>query len=75
MAGAQPTATERRRNLWAQLIRGVHEVDPLLCHERGGTIRVLAFVLEPGAIRKIVAHRERTGATFTVTVRARENRR
>jgi hypothetical protein len=60
---AEPTAAEhrRRRKLWAQLIRRVYEVDPLLCRECGGKMRILAFVLEVGAIRKILAHRERAG--------------
>jgi predicted permease len=33
----------------ARLIRRVYEVDPLLCQECGGTMRILAFILEPGA--------------------------
>ncbi|HVS01211.1 MAG TPA: transposase zinc-binding domain-containing protein, partial [Thermoanaerobaculia bacterium] len=48
-ADREPTAGERRRlrHLWAQLIRRVYEVDPLLCRECGATMRILAFVLEP----------------------------
>ena len=55
---AEPDASERRRlrRLWARLIRRVYEVDPLLCQGCGGTIRILAFILEPGAIIKILAH-------------------
>jgi len=35
-------AAERRRlrRLWARLIRRVYEVDPLLCHECGGSMRI-----------------------------------
>jgi len=32
------------------------EVDPLICSECGSEMRILAFVLEPVAIRKILAH-------------------
>jgi len=46
----------RRRRLWAQLLRRVYEVDPLTCRECGGPTRILAFIQEPAAIRKILAH-------------------
>lgn len=50
--------TERRqaRRAWAHLIRRVYEVDPLICRECGGEMRILAFLLEPVAIRKIHTH-------------------
>lgn len=51
----------RRRRLWAQLLRRVYEVDPLTCRECGGPMRILAFIQEPAAIRKILAHLERQG--------------
>ena len=59
---AEPTDRERRRlrKLWAQLIRRVYEVDPLQCRECGAAMRVLAFVLDPTAVRKILAHLEAT---------------
>jgi hypothetical protein len=60
---AEPDAAERRRlrRLWARLIRRVYEVDPLLCHECGGSMRILAFILEPGAVRKMLAHLDAKG--------------
>ena len=51
----------RRRRLWAQLLRRVYEVDPLTCRRCGAPMRLVAFIQEPAAIRKILAHLERHG--------------
>jgi hypothetical protein len=37
----------------------VFEVDPLRCPCGGGTMRVIAFILNPAVIRKILQHRPR----------------
>jgi hypothetical protein len=50
-----PAQRERRRE-WAKLIARVFEVDPLRCR---GTMRVVAFILDPAVIRKILQHRPR----------------
>ena len=55
-----PAQRERRRE-WAKLIAKVFEVDPLRCPS-GGTMRVVAFTLDPAAIRKILQHRPRLEA-------------
>ncbi|MBF8249203.1 MAG: ABC-type multidrug transport system, ATPase and permease component [Bacteroidetes bacterium] len=52
-----PSQRERRRQ-WARLIARVFEVDPLRC-PCGGTMRVIAFILNPAVIRKILQHRPR----------------
>ena len=52
-----PSQRERRRE-WAKLIAKVFEVDPLRCR-CGGTMRVVAFILDPAVIRKILAPRPR----------------
>ncbi len=49
---------ERRRQR-ARLIAKVFEVDPLHC-ACGGTMRVVAFILDSEVIRKILQHRPRT---------------
>ena len=50
-----PSQRERRRQ-WARLIARVFEADPL--HRPcGGTMRVIAFILNPAVIRKILQHR------------------
>lgn len=38
------------------LIRRVYEIDPLICRECGGEMRILAFILQPVAIAKILDH-------------------
>ena len=45
----------RLRRQWAQLIRRIYEADPLLC-SCGETMRVVSFVLDSSAIRKILHH-------------------
>ena len=58
-----PEATEpgaaghrRLRRSWAQLIRRIYEVDPLTCAECGSEMRILAFLLAPAVVRKILDH-------------------
>jgi hypothetical protein len=46
---------KRRRISWAQLIRKVFEVDPMLCAFCGAKLQVFSFTLELGAIRKFLA--------------------
>ena len=41
---------------WAKLLAGVGEEFPLLCPACGGDIRLIAFITEPGPIRKILTH-------------------
>ena len=54
----EPTAVERKRSRrsWAQLIRRIYEVDPLVCRQCGADMRILAFILDPPVIRKILHH-------------------
>jgi hypothetical protein len=52
-----PSQRERRRE-WAKLTAQVFEVDPLRCR-CGGTMRIVAFILHPAVIRKILQHRPR----------------
>jgi hypothetical protein len=47
-------AALRRR--WAELIRRVYEVDPLLCPHCGGEMRVISFITQPALIDRIVDH-------------------
>ncbi len=41
---------------WAEMIRKVYEVDPLLCPSCGGQMRVISFIEEPKVIDKIICH-------------------
>ncbi len=45
---------KRRRISWAQLIRKVFEVDPMLCSFCGARLELLSFTLELGAIRRFL---------------------
>ncbi len=47
-------AALRRR--WANLIRRVYEVDPLVCPRCGSQMRVVSFITEPRVVRRIVDH-------------------
>ena len=47
-------AALRRR--WAELIRRVYEVDPLVCPRCGGEARVVGFITQPVVIKRILAH-------------------
>ena len=47
-------ASLRRR--WANLIRRVYEVDPLVCPRCGSQMRVVSFITEPRVLRRIVDH-------------------
>jgi hypothetical protein len=47
-------AALRRR--WADLIRRVYEVDPLVCPRCGAEMRIIGFITEPRVIRRILDH-------------------
>jgi len=44
------------RRSWARLIRKVYEVDPLLCAQCGGTMKVIAVIERPAVVRQILDH-------------------
>ena len=59
-----PSETERRsRASWARLLRKVFEVDPLLCHRCGSTMRIVAFLTDPRVIDQILTHLARRPAS------------
>ena len=41
---------------WAEMIRKVYEVDPLLCPSRGGKMSIISFIEDHKVIDKIIAH-------------------
>jgi len=53
-----PKPSQGRRER-ARLVAKIFEVDPLRC-TCGATMRVVAFILDPAVIRKILQHRPRT---------------
>ncbi|MEA2005939.1 MAG: transposase [Acidobacteriota bacterium] len=41
---------------WAEMIRKVYEIDPLICPKCGGTMRIVSFIEDHKVIDKIIAH-------------------
>ena len=41
---------------WAEMIRKVYEVDPMLCPQCGGTMKVIAFLSDFSAVDRIIKH-------------------
>ncbi len=41
---------------WAAMIRKVYEVDPMLCPKCGGTMKVVAFLMEYVVVDRIIEH-------------------
>jgi hypothetical protein len=50
------------RRSWAQLIKRIYEVDPLLCPSCGSEMRVIAFITEHEVVDAILRHLAKTGA-------------
>lgn len=53
-----PISLSRKRfkKNWARLIRKIYNIDPLKCSNCGGKMRIIAFIEEETAIRKILTH-------------------
>jgi ribosomal protein S27E len=41
---------------WAQMIKKVYEIDPMICRECGGQMRVISFITEYSVVDKIINH-------------------
>jgi hypothetical protein len=41
---------------WAELIKKVFEVDPLICPKCGGRMTIISFIEDHKVINKIIAH-------------------
>ncbi|MBD3873234.1 MAG: hypothetical protein IFK91_10015 [Acidobacteria bacterium] len=41
---------------WAEMIKRAYEVDPLVCARCGGEMRIIAFIVDPAVIDKILRH-------------------
>ena len=59
---AEPELSPKKRaalrKSWAQLIKRVYQVDPLIC-DCGGTLRVISFITQHKGIRKILDHMDK----------------
>ena len=54
-ACASPSSAALRRG-WAQLLRRVYEIDPLVCPRCQGVMRIISFITEGRVIRRILDH-------------------
>jgi hypothetical protein len=43
-------------NGWAEMIRKVYEVDPLVCPQCGGRMKVIAFITDYAVVDRIINH-------------------
>jgi len=55
-ANQKPRSHDTSRIAWAKLMARVGEEFPLACPTCGGDIRLIAFITDPGPIRKILTH-------------------
>ncbi len=62
----EPVDWSRRaaRCRWAELLRRIHEVDPLTCPRCRGPMRILTVITDPAVITRILAHRARARGPF-----------
>ena len=58
-----PPATAAVRKRWADLLRRVYEIDPLVCPRCKGTMRVVSFITQPAVIKRILDHLHRSSHT------------
>lgn len=60
-----PNAAERRRlrRLWANMLRRIYEVDPLICVECGSEMKIVSFIMDPPVIKKILEHLDKKTGT------------
>jgi len=49
-------------NGWAEMIRKVYEVDPMVCPQCGGTMRIIAFLTDFSVVDRIINHLKLTFA-------------
>jgi hypothetical protein len=59
----EPQEVERKTasSTWARLIAKVYEVDPLQCSECGAAVRIVAVIMDPVEVDKILRHLANTG--------------
>ena len=58
-ARAEARNSRALRRSWAQLIKRIYEVDPLVCPSCGSEMKVIAFITEHDLVDAILRHLER----------------
>ena len=57
----QNTIAFSGNSTWAKLIAKIYEVDPLVCTKCGGEMKVVALIMDPVEVKKILRHLVKTG--------------
>lgn len=67
-AASEPDSAERKaaRKRWANLIRHIYQVDPLVCPRCGGMMKIISFITEQWVIRAIFDSVRRTPARMAI---------
>ncbi len=60
--GTSRAERRARRRAWAQLIRRIYEVDPLLCG-CGAEMKVIAVIIETSVVDTILRHLDQNGVS------------
>ncbi len=60
-SGPTSRAASLKRQAWARLLRKVFEVDPLLCPRCQETMEIVAWILDPKTVDRILSHRRERG--------------
>lgn len=63
MAASELDSAERKaaRKRWANLIRHIYELDPLVCPRCGGAMKIISFITEGQTIRAVLESVRRNG--------------
>ena len=57
-----------KRSAWARLINKVYGINPLICKKCGSDMRIVAFVMDPEQIDKIMKHLRKQGRAPPIIV-------
>lgn len=60
-SGSDHASRRAQRRAWAQLIRRIYELDPLVCEECGAAMKVISFITEAGVVDSILRHLDERG--------------
>jgi hypothetical protein len=61
-ARAESRDARALRRSWAQLIKRIYEIDPLVCPTCGSEMKVIAFITEHDVVDAILRHLKRKEA-------------
>ncbi|MCK4798613.1 MAG: transposase [Spirochaetes bacterium] len=50
-----------KRSAWARLIKKVYGIDPLICEKCGSEMSIVAFIMDPEQIDRIIKHLKKQG--------------